>query len=52
MDREAWWDTVHGVANSQTQLSNFRFKISFIIQFLMGGRFTLLLFSQLFELDV
>ena len=21
MDREAWWDTVHGVAKSQTQLS-------------------------------
>ena len=22
MDREAWWATVHGVARSQTQLSN------------------------------
>ena len=22
MDRGAWWATVHGVANSQTQLSN------------------------------
>ena len=22
MDREGWWATVHGVANSQTQLSD------------------------------
>ena len=25
MDRQAWWATVHGVAKSQTQLSNVRF---------------------------
>ena len=25
MDRGAWWATVHGVANSQTQLSDFPF---------------------------
>ena len=25
MDRGAWWATVHGVAKSQTQLSNFTF---------------------------
>ena len=25
MDREAWWVTVHGVAKSQTRLSNFTF---------------------------
>ena len=25
MDRGAWWATVHGVAKSQTQLSNFHF---------------------------
>jgi len=25
MDGEAWWATVHGVAKSQTQLSNFTF---------------------------
>ena len=26
MDRGAWRDTVHGVAKSQTQLSNFHFQ--------------------------
>ena len=26
IDRGAWWATVHGVTNSQTQLSNFTFK--------------------------
>ena len=25
MDRGAWWATVHGVANSQTRLSDFTF---------------------------
>ena len=25
MDRGAWWATVHGVAKSQTRLSNFTF---------------------------
>ena len=25
MDREAWWTIVHGVAKSQTRLSNFTF---------------------------
>ena len=25
MDRGAWWDTVHGVAKSQTQLRDFHF---------------------------
>ena len=25
MDRGAWWATVHGVAKSQTQLSDFTF---------------------------
>jgi len=25
MDRGAWWATVHGVAKSRTQLSNFTF---------------------------
>ena len=25
MDRGGWWATVHGVAKSQTQLSNFHF---------------------------
>ena len=25
MDRGAWWDTVHGVAKSQTRLSDFTF---------------------------
>ena len=23
MDREAWWDTVHRITKSQTQLSNY-----------------------------
>ena len=27
MDRGAWWATVHGVARSQTQLSDFHFTI-------------------------
>ena len=27
-DRGAWWITVHEVAKSQTQLSNFHFKFS------------------------
>ena len=27
MDGEAWWATVHGVAKSQTRLSNFTFTI-------------------------
>ena len=26
MDRGAWWATVHGVAKSQTRLSDFTFK--------------------------
>ena len=26
MDREAWWATVHGLAKSQTRLSNFTFQ--------------------------
>ena len=29
MDRGAWWATVHGVAKSQTQLSNFTFIFHF-----------------------
>ena len=28
MDRGAWWATVHGVAKSQTWLSNYHFHIS------------------------
>ena len=27
MDREAWWATVHGVAKSQTRLSDFHFAL-------------------------
>ena len=27
MDREAWWATVHGVAKSRTQLSDFTFTV-------------------------
>ena len=27
MDRGAWWATVHGVAKSQTQLSDYYFQI-------------------------
>ena len=29
MDRDAWWATVHGVAKSQTQLSDFAFAFTF-----------------------
>ena len=29
MDGRAWWATVHGVAKSQTQLSNFTFTFHF-----------------------
>ena len=29
MDREAWWDIVHGVSKSQTQLSDFTFTFHF-----------------------
>ena len=29
MDRGAWWATVHGVAKSQTRLSNFTFTFHF-----------------------
>ena len=29
MDRGAWWDAVHGVAKSQTRLSNFTFTFHF-----------------------
>ena len=29
MDRGAWWATVHGVAKSQTQLSDFAFTFTF-----------------------
>ena len=30
MDRGAWWATVHGVAKSQTRLSDFTFCLSFV----------------------
>ena len=30
MDRGAWWATVHGVAKSQTQLSDFTLFLSFL----------------------
>ena len=29
MDREAWWTAVHGIAKSQTQLSDFTFTLNF-----------------------
>ena len=31
MDGGAWWATVHGVAKSQTGLSNFTFFLSFLL---------------------
>ena len=31
MDRGAWWATVHGVAKSQTRLSDFTFTFTFHI---------------------
>ena len=30
IDRDAWWATVHGIAKSRTQLSDFTFSISFL----------------------
>ena len=35
MDGGAWWATVHGVAKSQTQLSDFSFFLSFIHSFFL-----------------
>ena len=35
MDREAWWATVHGVAQSQTQLSDFTFTYICIYKLLL-----------------
>ena len=32
MDGGAWWDTVHGIAKSRTQLSNFTFTFTAILQ--------------------
>ena len=29
MDRGAWWATVHGVAKSQTQLSDFTYLLTY-----------------------
>ena len=33
MDRGAWWATVHGVAKSQTRLSNFESEREFALYF-------------------
>ena len=33
MDGEAWWAAVHGVAQSQTRLSNHHFHVSFFFRF-------------------
>ena len=35
MDRGAWWATVHGVAKSQTQLSNFTFTLTLLKTYLL-----------------
>ena len=37
-DRGAWKATVHGVTKSQTQLSNFTFTFSLILNFLIDQR--------------
>ena len=34
MDRRAWWATVHGVAKSQTRLSNFTFTFTDCVAFI------------------
>ena len=31
MDKEGWWATVHGVAKSRTQLSDYHFQVLFKI---------------------
>ena len=36
MDGGAWWATVHGVAKSQTQLSDFTFTFTFTFRSLLG----------------
>ena len=36
MDREAWWATVHSVAKSRTQLSDWAFTITFRVS-VYGG---------------
>ena len=38
MDREAWHAAVHGVAKSQTRLSDFTFFLSFFLSFLLYSR--------------
>ena len=36
MNREAWWATIHGVANSQTQLSHLHFAVFQWLRKLIG----------------
>ena len=37
MDRGAWWATVHGVPKSWTQLSDFTFFLSFMMDYPFNG---------------
>ena len=37
MERGVWWTTVHGIAKSQTQLSDFHFHSSFRSGYINGS---------------
>ena len=39
MDGGAWWATVHGVAKSRTQLSDFTFTLGFSAVYAFQGHF-------------
>ena len=44
MDRGAWWATVHGIAKSQTRLSDFTFLFPFSAISVVSSAYSLLIF--------